>query len=219
MAAPVLVCLRGLGRSSSDWDGVRVRLERFGRVVTPELPRDVGRAQRLAADATPDGAILLGHSLGAIIAMRLAAESGRTVRGVVATSSFFPPARNGRSLAVSIADYAGHRLAFVRGFRDPDRIPAAGEGVVRGLGFLVRTAASGAQFRATTEAIASSVLVVHAADDHYVPLDFALAAVARRPSWEMAVLGGGGHYPHVRRPTEWLAVLDPWLERIIAHPQ
>jgi pimeloyl-ACP methyl ester carboxylesterase len=57
------------------------------------------------------------------------------------------------------------------------------------------------------------VLVLHAADDHYVPLDFALAAVARHPAWEIAVLDHGGHYPQVSYPTDWLAVVVPWLER------
>lgn len=219
MAASVLVCLHGLGRSSSDWDGVRLHLEHFGRVVTPDLPRDAAGAYRIAADATPDGAILVGHSLGAIVAMRLAAESRRAIQGVVASSSFFPPARNGRSLAAALADYAGHRVAFVRGLGQSDLPPGSGRGTARGLGLLVGTAARGSQFRAMTKAITSAVLVVHALDDHYVPLDFALAAAARRPAWELAVLGRGGHYPHLRRPAEWLAVLDPWLERLDGRPQ
>ncbi len=215
----MLVCLHGLGRSFSDWDEVRPHLEQFGRVVAPELPRDVERAYRMASAATPDGAILVGHSFGAILAMRLAAESGRGIRGVVASSSFFPPALNGRSLAAAIADYAGHRVAFVRGLREPDRPPVVGRGSVTGLGSLVRMAVRRARFGATAEAIRSPVLVVHAVDDHYVPLDFVLGAVARRPAWELAVLDGGGHYPHVTRPAQWLAVLEPWLERLSARPQ
>ncbi len=212
------MCLHGLGRSPSDWDGVRLHLEQFGRVVTPELPRDVERAYRVAASVTPDGAIVVGHSFGAILAVRLAAESGMAIRGVVVSSSFFPPALNGRSLAAAIVDYARHRAAFVRGLRGSNRFSGSGRGTLRGLGFLVWTAAPGSPFRAMTKAISSAVLVVHAVDDHYVPLDFALAAVARRPDWEMAVLDGGGHYPHVEHPAEWLAALDPWLGRLSARP-
>ncbi len=219
MAASVLVCLHGLGRSASDWDGVRPHLEQFGRVVTPALPRDVQRAYRLADAATPDGAILVGHSFGAILAMRLAAEPGRAVAGVVASSSFFPQALNGRSLAATIADYARHRAAFVRGLRGSDRPPGFGNGTVKGLGYLIQTAARGSRFRVTTEAITSAVLVVHAVDDHYVPLNFALAAVARQPSWQLAILAAGGHYPHIQHPVEWLAVVDAWLDRLSARPQ
>jgi pimeloyl-ACP methyl ester carboxylesterase len=215
MAVPVLVCLHGLGRSPSDWDAVRPGLERYGRVVAPQLPRDVGRAQWIAAAATPEGAFVVGHSLGALIAMRLAADSTRGVQGVVLTSSFFPPALNGRSAAATVRDYAGHRVAFLRELRSPDRIPASGDGSMRGLGYLVRTAALRGRLRATATAIDSAVLVVHAADDHFVPLDFAFAG-ARYPGWPIVVLDGGGHYPHIRRPTEWLAAVGPWLERIIA---
>ena len=175
MAVPVLVCLHGLGRSSSDWDAVRPGLERYGRVVAPQLPRDVARAQRIAAAVTPEGAFVVGHSLGALIAMRLAADSAPGVRGVVLTSSFFPPALNGRSAAATVRDYASHRVAFLREMRSPDRIPASADGSVRGLGYLVRTAAHRGRLRSTAEAIDSAVLVVHAADDHFVPLDFALA--------------------------------------------
>ena len=219
IATPVVVCLHGLGRSSADWDGVRPALQRRGPVVTPELPRDVDRAERIAAAATPAGAILVGHSLGAVIAMRLAAVSGTGIRGVVLSSSFFPPALNGRSLPATVGDYARHRLAFVRGLRGADRPTGSGWGTVRGLGFLVRTATRAPAFRSTTEAITSDVLVLHAADDHYVPLDFALAAVARRPAWEIKVLDRGGHYPQVSYPTDWLDVVVPWLERHAPDPQ
>lgn len=126
MDASVIVCLQGLGRSSSDWGGVRLDLQRLGRVVTPELPQSAERAYRTAADVTPDGAILIGHSFGAIMAMRLAAEPGRSIRGVVMSSSFFPPARNGRSLARAVADYVWHRVAFVRELGGPAACRAPG---------------------------------------------------------------------------------------------
>ena len=213
----VLVCLHGLGRSPSDWNGVRDHLAGFGRVITPELPRDVKLAQRIAAAATPDGAIVVGHSMGAIIALFMAAERGTAIRGVVASSPFFPPARNGRSLPAAIADYAGHRMAFLRQRRD-NRAVSSGRGGVRGLGFLVRTAARRSEFRAKTEAVTSAVLVVHAADDHYVPLDFALAAAGAHPAWQTAVLNVGGHYPHVSHPEEWLSAIDPWLTRLSGRP-
>ncbi|MDX6308005.1 MAG: hypothetical protein QOI06_1051 [Nocardioidaceae bacterium] len=214
VSTQALVCLHGLGRTPSDWDGVRRHLEQLGRVVTPALPRDVRRAQQVAADATPPGAILIGHSLGAVIAMTLAAEPARAIRGVVASSSFFPPALNGRSWPDALVDYACHRLALVRDLRNSDRRTQA-QRSFKGIGFLVRTGAHRRGFLATTESITAPLLVVHAEDDHYVPVDFAMAAVGRRPGWDMAVLADGGHYPHVKRATEWLAAVDPWLERLV----
>jgi pimeloyl-ACP methyl ester carboxylesterase len=207
---PVLVCLHGLGRSPSDWNAVRERLAAFGPVATPQLPRDVKDALRLASAATPDGAILVGHSLGAVIALLMAAERGTAIGGVIASSPFFPPARNGRSLPATLADYAAHRVAFVRQRQD-HRLVGSKAGGVRGLGFLVNTAMHPSGFRAMTEAIESPVLVVHAADDHYVPVDFTLAAAGAHPEWKMVVLDAGGHYPHVTHPREWSAVIEPWL--------
>ncbi len=212
MAAPNLVCLHGLGRSSSDWDGVRPDLQKLGRVVTPDLPRDIDRAERIAAAATPNGAILVGHSFGAIIALRLAADSDRAIKGLVLSSSFFPPALNGRSVGATLADYAAHRVEFVRGLKDADRPPRGGRGGITGLGSLLRVGVRRTRFRAMTDAAKAPVLVVHARDDHYVPVDFAMGAVARRPAWEVAVLVGGGHYPHVRYPAQWLAAVNPWLQ-------
>lgn len=215
----LLVCLHGLGRGPSDWDGVRPHLEEFGKVITPALPRDVRRAHQVAADATPPGAILIGHSLGAVTAMTLAAEPRRAIRGVVASSSFFPPALNGRSWPDAIIDYVGHRSAFLRGLTESDRRISQARRSVRGIGFLVRTATRRRGFLATIESITSPLLVVHAVDDHYVPIDFALAAVGPRPGRDMAVLAEGGHYPHVERPRQWSAALDPWLARLVGKPR
>jgi pimeloyl-ACP methyl ester carboxylesterase len=214
--AQVLVCLHGLGRSPWDWNGVRGSLAEFGEVVTPELPRDVKRAQRIAAAATPDGAIVVGHSMGAIIALMMAAERGMSIRGVVASSPFFPPALNGRSLPAAIADYVSHRVAFLRQRRD-NQVVTARTGGVRGLGFLLRTAAHPSEFGAKTDAVMSAVLIVHAADDHYVPLDFALAAAGAHPAWQSVVLPAGGHYPHVSDPADWLTAIDPWLTHLTGH--
>ena len=55
------------------------------------------------------------------------------------------------------------------------------------------------------------MLVVHARDDHFVPIDFALAAARRHPAWAVATLRAGGHNAHVERPAEWLDVVSPWL--------
>src|SRR3954468_11059503 len=210
---PVLVCLHRLGRSPSDWDGVRAHLAGLGRVATPQLPRDLKDAQRLAAASTPDGAIVVGHSMGAVIALLMAAERGTAIRGVVASSPFFPPARNGRSLPATIADYAAHRVAFVRQ-RQHHRLGGSKAGGVRGLGFLLHTATHRSEFRAKTEAVESPVLIVHATDDHYVPLDFTLAAAGAHRGWQLAVLDAGGHYPHVSHPGEWWAAIEPWLESL-----
>jgi pimeloyl-ACP methyl ester carboxylesterase len=60
--------------------------------------------------------------------------------------------------------------------------------------------------------VTAPVLVVHARDDHHVPVDFALAAVARHPGWEIRTLDRGGHHAHVTEPGLWSDTITPWLD-------
>jgi pimeloyl-ACP methyl ester carboxylesterase len=167
-----------------------------------------------ARAALADGSVVVGHSMGAVIALRLAAEPGRSVRAVVLSGCFFPPARNGRTVPASVADYARHRIAFVAEAR---RRPATGgprRGTAGALGSLVRLALRPAGFDALAGAVRAPVLVVHARDDHHVPVDFARAAAARRPAWTLRVLDRGGHHAHVDDPAAWLSAVVPWLRAL-----
>jgi len=154
------VLLHGLGRGPSDWDGVRAAL---GDVVVAELPRDPARAIAVARSAVGPDPVLVGHSMGGVLALRLAADCAP--RAVVLTGSFFPPARNGRSLGASLRDYGAHRVAFVRSMQ---RRGGSWESSTRALLSLVRQAARQGGFGA---GVSAPVLVVHAADDHHVPAD------------------------------------------------
>jgi pimeloyl-ACP methyl ester carboxylesterase len=214
-AAREVVCLHGLGRSPSDWDGVRGGLERFGRVVTPSLPRSPGPALEVVDAAVPPGAILIGHSIGGVLALRLANERRRPLAALILTDCFFPPARNGRSTSATIRDYAAHRVAYVRSLRRRSGAPVEATSRSGGLSALAGLARLGlhrAAFDADADAGTAPVLVVHARDDHHVPIDFASAAVARHPGWEIRTLDRGGHHAHVTEPGPWLDAVTPWLD-------
>ena len=222
MSGAPVVCLHGLGRPASDWAAVRPALEAFGPVRCPDLPRD--RASALAAAraavAGPDPVALVGHSMGAVIALRVAADRPDRVRAVVLAGCFFPPARNGRSLTASVAGYGRHRVAFVREARRGSSVASGSPGGSGGrratggsLRSLVGLAVRPARFDGLARAARAPVLVVHAADDHHVPVDFALAAAARHPDWTIRVLAGGGHHAHVATPEAWVAAAAPWLRQ------
>jgi pimeloyl-ACP methyl ester carboxylesterase len=196
-----VVCLHGLGRTPADWNGVRSGLERFGPVSAPRLPRDPAAALAVASAAVVPGDIVVGHSMGGVLALQLARE--RPPRALILTSCFFPPARNGRGVGATLTDYARHRVAFVRTAR---RGPSGGS--ARALASLARLAAQPERLRVELDA----VLVIHARDDHHVPVDFALAAASRQ-GWAVTVLDHGGHHPHVEEPERWLAAAVAWLER------
>lgn len=208
---PGVVCLHGLGRSESDWDGVRSGLEAYGPVHTPNLPRRPDDALVRADAAIEPGSVVVGHSMGGVLALRLAAEAPRPLRALVLTGCFFPPARNGRSTLESARDYAAHRVAYVRSMGRPGTGEGSRTGSAGALASLVRLALRRGAFDAAAEAVASPVLVVHARDDHHVPLNFALAAATRHPDWEMHVLDEGGRHAHIRRPPAWLDAVAPWL--------
>jgi pimeloyl-ACP methyl ester carboxylesterase len=213
----VVVCLHGLGRSPSDWDGVREGLGVFGEVRAPRIPRDPGAALEVVDAAVPAGAIVIAHSIGGTLALRLSAERGRRLGALVLTDSFFPPARNGRGTAATLRDYASHRLAYLRELRSASGPAAAadrGSGRFAALAGLARLGVNRADFDAAAASVTSPVLVVHARDDHHVPVDFAIAAAARHPSWEVRLLDSGGHHAHLRRPDLWLAAVTPWLDGV-----
>jgi len=178
MADLRIVCLHGLGRGPSDWDAVRGRLSAHGTVVTPALPRDPAAALAAAERAAAPGTVLIGHSMGGIVALRIARRERSAVTGVILTGCPFPVARNGRSRRATALDYAGHRVAFVRSLGD--RPPAAGprRRSPAGLAGVARVLARPGRFDALFGRIDVPVLVVHARDDHHVPIDFALAALS-----------------------------------------
>ncbi|MEP6955062.1 MAG: alpha/beta fold hydrolase [Solirubrobacteraceae bacterium] len=214
---PTLVCLHGLARSASDFNGVRPGLLRYGRVVAPDLPRGGMPALRSATADLPHPAILIAHSMAGPLALWRAAQDPERVAGVVLTDSFFPPARNGRTLGASVADYARHRAAVVRAAATRGARPRLGGGTARGTASLARLGLHPAGFHALAASARAPVLVVHARDDHYVPIDFALAAAHRHPAWSVARLRDGGHNAHVERPAEWLDAVTPWLDALARH--
>ncbi len=206
-----MVCLHGLGRSPADWDGVRSGLQAFGTVRTPALPARPSDALAHADGVISAGDIVIGHSMGGVLALRLARERPRPLRMVILTGCFFGPARNGRALARTVGDYAAHRVAFARSAAWRGRNPGPRGDSARALGSLIRLAAQAARHDAVL-AVSPSVLVVHARDDHHVPIDFAVGAAARQPQWDVRILDQGGHHAHMDRPELWLAAVTPWLQ-------
>ncbi len=209
-----LVCLHGLGRSPSDWDGVRDGLSPYGVLRAPALPRRPDQALAVADAAVDAGAVVVGHSMGGVLAMRLAHERPRPLRAVVLSGCFFAPSRNGRGVVETIGDYAGHRLAFLRARMRDGRTGERSDGSARALASLARLALERGDPGAALEGVTTAVLIVHARDDHHVPVDFALGAAARRPGWTVRVLECGGHHAHVEEPGRWLAAVTPWLDSI-----
>lgn len=205
-----VICLHGLGRSPADWAEAGMRLGGFGEVIAPVVPSLPAEALRMVDELIAPGDIVIGHSMGGVLAMRLAAARPRWLRAVILSGCFFPPARNGRTLAATVADYSTHRLAFLSAARS-ERAHRAGRGSIRPLASLLRQAMLRGDLDHALAQLTCPVLVVHARDDHHVPIDFAIAAVRRHPGWELRVLEQGGHHAHVSTPSQWAHTITPWL--------
>ena len=207
-----VVCLHGLGRTGADWAGVAGGLGRFGEVRAPTLPRDPLRAVAQARRLVAPGAVLVGHSAGAVQALRIAADPAVAPAALVLTGGFFPPARNGRGTAESLAAFARHRVALVRGVARDRSLRGPRHGTGAAMRSMMTLALHPARARALLDGARCPVLVVHARDDHHVPADFAEAAASGRPRWTAHIVASGGHHLHVTHPAEWLAAVVPWLE-------
>lgn len=194
---------------------MRANLSPFGRVLSPQLPSDPASALELLDSTISPGAIVVAHSMGAVLAMRMAKSRPRPLRAVILTGCFFPPARNGRTLGASVADYAAHRVAFVRASRG-QRTERAGRNSVRPLASLLRLALLPGGLEEALTGVTPSVVIIHARDDHHVPVDYAIAAQRRRPDWTLELLDEGGHHAHVTRQAAWSALATRWLARVVA---
>ena len=208
-----MICLHGLGRTPSDWDSVRPALSVFGPTRAPALPASPPEAIAAIDAAIPAGAIVIAHSMGAVLAVRWLHATGRELTALVLSGAFFAPARNGRSLPASVGDYLAHRVAYLRA-RTPGR-PAVGESR-RALMSLLGDAARPRGSAAALASISCPTLVVHARDDHHVPVDFAVAAARRHLRLDLALLDAGGHHAHLHRPDEWVEQVLPWLREVQA---
>ena len=210
MAGRDIVCLHGLGRSASDWDSVRDGLTALGEVSAPDLGR-AGQADSISTSEMRPGTVLVGHSLGAVLALRLASGSS-SVRGLIMTSGFYPPGRNDQSYAAALGVYARHRVAVAKALVSEGARPRRGG--ARALTPLALMGLRPSRFHRLAAGVRVPVLVVHGDEDHHVPIDFMLAATRRYPTWDVRVLTGGGHHVHVDRPDDWLAITTPWLREL-----
>ncbi len=197
-----IVCLSGVGGSPREWDAVAPALAAFG-VVATAVP--------------PQGAlVVVGHSQGGVEALRLASRQPDRVAAAILTSSFFPPARAGRSLAAAALDYAHHRLLYVRERARGGRAPRPTRRGLTQMAGVARLGVRPSAYHRLARAARCPVLVIHGECDHVVPVAFARAAVAAHPGWTYSELPGAGHRPHNDRAQAWAGVATAWLEHALA---
>ncbi len=225
---PEVLLLHGLGATSDVWDGFAGALDDQAW-VTPDLPGHGGSAAlprysfAAVADAVahlvdPRGTVIVGHSFGGVVGLRLAARPG--VRAVVgigvkvswtadelarATAMAERPAPTFDTRGEAIARHL--RVAGLDGLVDPAD-PALAAAVLdtdRGWRAAFDPRAFGVGDPAVAELIAAApVPVVLARGEHDPMVSTAqLAALVRDP----VELPGLGHNAHVQQPAALMSLV------------
>lgn len=148
-AGLTLVLVHGLGGSHLSWTSVAPELARHGRVLVPDLPGfghtpRAGRRSTLHAHrrvlsgfiraTAPGRTVLIGNSMGGVLALLQAALEPGSATALVLTGSAFPWARGGMPAPIVIGGFALYRTpvlgrwAVRQRFRraDPDRLVRLG---------------------------------------------------------------------------------------------
>jgi pimeloyl-ACP methyl ester carboxylesterase len=249
-----IALVHGLGGAASNWVEIAPVLAREHRVLVPDLPGH-GGSSPLAALPTLDPfadrlgllierermapAVLVGHSLGCVVALRLAVRRPELVRGIVLASAAGIGSSTKRAryaLAVSSLVQPGRFLAPFRGWiarsallralawgvwATPDGTavsPLATEGLLEGPALHTDTASAAAALveedpRVDLERVRCPCLVLWGAVDPQVPVADAFE-YARRMRAPVRVVAGAGHLVIVERPEACVDAIREFLDRI-----
>jgi len=248
-----LVLIHGLATTRAIWRHVAPRLAQRRQVVTLDVPgfgaaRPAGRgfdldrvAAQLHGDLREAGLIgpfdLVGHSMGAAVALTLAACNPGALRSLVLVSpAGLRPLGFAASAAIGMAAEVyipvRRRAAPIAGWRWGRRVLMAGgvsdggaleAGVVRELvgasrgarriGPALTTVAS-ADLRETLRALPVPVGALWGRGDRVIPPGGVQTLLALRPDAVCEVIDGAGHISMVERPQAFVAALERVLETI-----
>ncbi|HKH31725.1 MAG TPA: alpha/beta fold hydrolase [Gaiellaceae bacterium] len=251
---PPLALLHGLGGAASNWIELAPELARESRVIAVDLPGHGGSAalsalpnlepfaDRVGLVLEREGAhpaVLVGHSLGCVVALRLAMRSPELVRGLVliAAAGIGSTTRRARyALAVSSLIQPGRLLARFRervarsellravvwgSWATPDGTtisPTATLGLLEGPSLHTDTASAAAALveedpRVDLDRVRCPGMLVWGSRDPQVPVDDAFE-YARRLRAPLRVVAGAGHLVIAERPAACLDAIGSFLDGI-----
>jgi len=255
---PPLLLLHGFGDSCLVWEGTQRALAPRWRTIAPDLPgfgetpapRDLSLATGLrwlaafTSTVGPNRPLLVGHSMGGLLALQMALDRPQDVRGLVLVA----PAAIGRELALSLRllslPLVGPWLArpSLKGVwatyrslvSDPACLPA---GLVEATyGYLARPGAMAAMLRLLRSGVnlrgmrpnivlagrlaevQIRTLVVWGRQDPLIPSAYALAAAQGIAGAKLLLLGNCGHLPMIEHPPEFVAALERFAASVAGLP-
>lgn len=225
---PPILLLHGLAASARWWARVVPTLSASHRVHAIDLPSfgESGRGVRFHLDRVPDQLVALmdetgidrasivGHSMGGLIAGRLAADHpGRVDRLVLVDAGFL-------SLDPSWLHKVTGPIGAVRYTRPPlakllmeDLMRVGGVRLIEATVQLLRT-----DWVESLSRIQAPTLVVWGEGDTICPRVIGDGIVERVPNARMVVIPDSGHNPMWERPEEFLDEVVPFLAEAAAPP-
>jgi pimeloyl-ACP methyl ester carboxylesterase len=208
MLGPVrTVLVHGLAGSSRWWRDVEARLDGL-ELDAVDLPRRAGldELERWLADRLEPRASLVGHSLGGLLAARVAARRPELVERLVLIA---PAGVTGRSLRGHVLPLA-RALAGVRPRLAPLLLHDALRAGPAGLWSAGRIAAR-TDVRSLLAEIAAPTLLVWGERDALVPAVHGHTCTAALLNGRLEVVRGAGHVPMLERPEEVSRLLREFL--------
>ena len=210
-----LVCIHGLAGSSAWWNPVAAKLEEAGPVYPLDLPRRlhpsdlagwvVQQMNRFPVDGPVD---LVGHSLGALVALRVAAARPELVRRLVLIA---PPGITPRRSTVTfgwplIASLTRVRPSFLaRLAMDASRAGPAN--ILRGARHV-----AAADARLEAGKVVAPTLLVWGASDLLVPSTSAGRWLEALADARLHVIPTASHVPMVEAPNELVTVISEFRD-------
>ena len=238
--APPLVLLHALGTDQHLWDGVKTHLPHHriltldlrghGQSDAPPAPYAMGQlihdVERLMMHFDLKDAVVIGVSLGGMIAQGLAVKRLDLVRGLVLSNT---------AARIGIASQWHDRIATVRdhglapltdptmerwlgrNWRDNTALPGlrATFDATNPQGWMGCAAAiAGTDFYQTTATLRLPTLVLAGANDGSTPPDLVRETADLIPGARFQLMQGVGHLPMAERPQDYAKTLSAFLHDI-----
>ncbi|HEY0417632.1 MAG TPA: alpha/beta fold hydrolase [Gaiellaceae bacterium] len=202
-----VMLVHGLSGSSRWWREVELRA---WDVRAVDLPRRLppARAPAWLGERLDEPAVVVGHSLGGLVAAQLAAERPELVTALVLVAPVGAPR--------PLTGYAAGLVRTLREARWPLVGAVAADAVRTGLPALAR----GAWF-ATRSVFAGAIgvptLLVWGERDRLVPPELAPVWQAAIPHARLALVEGAGHVPMLEAPSRFGQILQEFLDGLGDH--
>jgi 3-oxoadipate enol-lactonase len=238
---PALVLIHALGTNLTLWDGLipllppglrilRVDLRGHGVSDVPAPPYAMGAlihdVERIIDHFALRDAVVLGISLGGMIAQGLATKRLDLVRALILSNTAAKignPAMWGTRIAevraTGLDTYANGAMErmFGRNWRDEPgmpRVSAMLTGTLPGGWTGCAAAIAGTDFYTPTAALRLPCLAIAGANDGTTPPDLVRETAELIPGSRFSLMRGAGHLPLIEKPAEYAALVATFLQDI-----